>query len=113
VLITQVERARTNDTLTAQRHAGPVPGVELVRIGYLLDAAGDDPISVQYKDGVATFTVLNDLGAPLAGASVTLDNTDTRTTDRAGRVQFATARGGHTLLVVANGYANLELEVVV
>lgn len=113
VIVTEVERGRTGQRLTAIRYAGEPPRVELTGRGQLLDAAGAEPVRIDFKDGVATFTILNELGAPLAGASVTLDERDTRTTDRAGQVQFATTRGLHTLLVVANGYANLELEVTI
>lgn len=112
-LVTAVERGRTGQTLIAHRYADDPPRIEMIGRGRLIDAAGADQIRVDYKDGVATFTILNERGEPLAGASVTLDGTETRTTDRAGQVQFVTERGLHTLLVTANGYAPLEMEVVI
>lgn len=113
VMITTVDHAPTGQTLTARRWAGAPPRVELVARGARLDAAGEEAIQVNYRDGVATFTVLDDLGNPLANAAVTLDGAQTRTTDRSGLVQFTTPRGAHTLLIVATGYATQELEVVV
>lgn len=113
VMITTVDHAPTGQTLTARRWAGEPPRVELVARGARLDAAGEEAIQVSYRDGVATFTVLDDLGHPLANAAVTLDGTQTRTTDRSGLVQFTTPRGAHTLLIVAAGYATQELEVIV
>lgn len=113
VLITTVDHGANGQTLTARRWAGNVPVVELVSRGALLDAAGEEALQVAYRDGVATFTILDDLGNPLANAAVTLDGGQTRTTDRSGVVQFTTTRGVHTLLIVAAGYATQELEVIV
>jgi hypothetical protein len=113
VVITRVDRRASSQTLTAERRAGAVPRVELISRGARLDAAAEEALTVSYRDGVATFTILSELGQPLAGASVTLDDTDTRTTDQQGRVQFVTARGSHALIVVAAGYAPLEVEVTV
>jgi hypothetical protein len=77
----------------------------------LNELSADAGIRVAYRDGVATFTVLDFAGDPLANASVTLDGMLTRTTDRLGTVQFTTSRGLHGLLVVAAGYASMELDV--
>jgi len=113
-LITRVETDRTGALrLTAERPAGRAPRIELLGTSTLIDAARADPIAVSYRDGVATFTILTDLGDPLASASVTLDGSQTRTTDRSGQVQFTTERGLHSLLVTANGYAPLEMDVVI
>lgn len=110
-IITAADIRETGQTLTAVRWAGVVPRVELSAQGAYLPEASVQPVSVSYVDGIATITILTDLGEPLAGASVTLDETQTRTTDRNGQVQFATERGWHDLLVVAEGYATLEMEI--
>lgn len=112
-MITRITTTAERRTLTLARPAGPVPRVELARRGSLIDMAGADPLKITYRDGVATFTILTELGDPLAGASVSLDGAQTRSTDRRGQVQFATTRGAHTLLVVASGYEPFEMEVVV
>ena len=110
-IITAAEIRENGQTLTAVAWAGEVPRVELSAQGAYLPEASVQPVSVSYVDGIATITILTDLGEPLAGASVTLDETQTRTTDRNGQVQFATERGWHTLLVVAEGYTTLEMEI--
>lgn len=69
--------------------------------------------AITYENGVATFTILNELGDPLADASVMLDGVTVHVTDQKGQVQFVTARGKHRLLVEATGYASLEFEVQV
>ena len=99
--------------LTCARPAGPVRRVTALRHGALIEARGAQPVSVSYRDGVATFTILDEDGVPLAGAAVTLDEGETRYTDRLGQVQFATQRGVHALLITLSGYAPLEIEVEV
>lgn len=111
--ISRIARSADRYTITLILAAGSAPRIELVSRGERVETAGVDPLRVVYQDGVAAFTILNDLGDPLAGASVSLDGAETRTTDRLGQVQFTTTRGTHTLLVVAAGYAPFEMEVVV
>jgi hypothetical protein len=69
--------------------------------------------SLVYQDGRATFTILDDAGLPLAGATVTLDGgAARRLTDSAGHVTFTAARGAHVLFVEAAGYSDMQIEVV-
>ena len=75
-------------------------------------AAAAEP-SVNYRDGVATFTVSDDQGNPLANAAVTLDAMYTANTDSTGKVQFKTPRGAHTLTVSMAGFAAFEIDVIV
>jgi hypothetical protein len=112
VLSTALDRSRDALAIAAELSVGPVPRIELVQRGTAVDAATRQD-SVTYRDGVATFSVTDDTGAPLAGASVTLDGMHTRETDRLGKVQFRTTRGAHTLDVWMAGYAPFRLEVVV
>lgn len=113
-LIDRITRDETG-TLAIEliQPAGPAPYVELRTRAAALDPTGPEPLTVTYRDGMATFAITDDTGNPIAGASVTLDGAETRTTDRMGRVQFRTARGLHTLTVVAAGYALFEIEVTV
>lgn len=90
---------------------GHVPTIEVVGRGALVDADASEQISITYVDGVATFTILDELGAPLAGAQVTLETVATRVTDQNGRAQFATPRGVYTLLISASGFEDQEMEV--
>jgi hypothetical protein len=98
--------------LTLTCSAGTPPPIETLSHASAIDKA-EAVQQTLYKDGVATFTVSDDAGNPLAGASVTLDGIDTRTTDRLGQVQFKTERGPHTLTVYLAGYATFELDVIV
>jgi len=92
---------------------GPIMDVEITQLSEAFEPTPLEGITITYRDGIATFTILNDLGYPLGGASVMLDGTTTRTTDSKGQVQFTTTRGKHRLLVEASGYAPLEFEVEV
>jgi hypothetical protein len=110
--ISRLTISRTGRTVTCRRRAGPTPPITLLRhTSYLAGATAG--LEVTYRDGVATYTILDDAGNPLADAAVTLDGAQTGYTDRLGQVQFRTGRGAHTLTVVAAGYATQELEVEV
>lgn len=100
-------------TVTAEIFATAAPRVELVRRGTAMDAAAADAQPVTYRDGVATFTIQDDAGQPMAGAAVTLDGLYRANTDASGKVQFRTPRGAHTLTVRMPGFADITLEVVV
>ena len=113
VTATARERARDMLELTAWLPAGAAPRVVMVRRGLMVDAERTAPAAVVFRDGVATFTVTDDAGTPLAGAAVALDGQEMRNTDRFGRVQFKTSRGAHTLSVYMNGYSPFQLEVTV
>lgn len=114
-VLTSVALNRESSTysLTAEAFATAAPRVELQRRGTAMDVAAADAPSVSYRDGVATFTVLDEQGLPMAGAFVTLDGLYTANTDASGRVQFRTSRGAHTLTVRMPGYADFTMEVVV
>lgn len=108
-----LDREAGQYTLTASMHAADAPRVELRRRQTAVDAAPAGATGVTYRDGVATFTVYDDGGQPLAGAAVTLDGLYTANTDAAGHVQFRTERGAHTLTVRMSGYADFVMDVVV
>lgn len=67
--------------------------------------------TVEYRDGQALFTLLDEAGQAIAGASVTLDGAVTRVSDAHGRVSFPAPRGKHTVHVEATGYAPMDIEV--
>ncbi|MBD9395135.1 carboxypeptidase-like regulatory domain-containing protein [Acidovorax sp. ACV01] len=108
-----LDREQGSYTLKAEMHAASAPRVDLVRRGAALVPAANDAQQITYRDGVATFTVLDENGQPMAGAAVTLDGLYTANTDASGQVQFRTERGAHTLTVRMPGYADFALEVVV
>ena len=113
LMMREIDRTQARVDLEWRAPAGAVPEVRVASYGQAIDAAAAETLQVAFRDGIATFTVLNDAGAPLAGASVTLDNAITRTTDRFGRVQFTADPGPHTLTVVAAGFEPFEIGVTV
>lgn len=114
-VLTSVSLDRENGqyTIKAEMHTAAAPRVEMVRRGSALVPAATTAPPVAYRDGVATFTVLDDLGEPVANANVTLDGQATGTTNSIGQVQFRTTRGTHTLTVTAPGMAAFKLDVFV
>ncbi|KQO23498.1 carboxypeptidase-like regulatory domain-containing protein [Acidovorax sp. Leaf78] len=108
-----LDRERGAYTLKAEMHSTSAPRVDLVRRGSALVPSPTQAAPITYRDGVATFTILDDLGQPMAGAAVTLDGLVTANTNPLGQVQFRTPRGAHTLTVRMPGFAPLQLEVVV
>ena len=99
--------------ITINAAYGDAPAVNVTALSTAFEPIIPDQIAVIYRDGVATFTILDEAGKPLAGAKATLDGDVTRITDAAGRVQFTTSRGTHLLLIEATGFVNQELQVEV
>lgn len=114
-VVTAVAHDREQSTLkiTANLYTESAPRIEMQRRTSAIDAATAVEPSVNYRDGVATFNVSDEQGEPLAGATVMLDNMYTATTDSAGKVQFKTPRGPHTLTVRMPGFAAFEIDVIV
>jgi hypothetical protein len=112
-VVRSTARAADELSITATLLATGAPRVTLTQRGNAVDAATAQPAPVTFRDGVATFTITDEAGNPLAGAAVTLDGADTGNTDRLGQVQFRTARGTHTLTVYMAGYAPFEMDVIV
>lgn len=108
----EINRDQARVVVAAKVPAGPEPTVSVLSSGLAIDAAGADTIDVVFRDGLATFTILDDAGSPLAGVSVTLDSIVTRSTDQFGRVQFETDPGPHTLTIVATGFEPFELDLI-
>jgi hypothetical protein len=100
-------------TLTARLAAGDAPDITLTRQAGSFAPLGSGGISVDYKNGVATLTIVDESSRPLAGAKVTLDGSKTRVTDSKGQVQFTTARGIHPVAIDAMGYAPMEMDVAI
>ncbi|MEW6729039.1 MAG: hypothetical protein AB1332_06815 [Pseudomonadota bacterium] len=92
---------------------GEAPRIELATLSNAHEPVIPPGATVDYANGVATFTIRDDLGNPLPGAEVTLDGHATRLTDGAGRVSFQASRGKHMLLVEAQGYSPMQIEVTV
>lgn len=87
------------------------PAIVMQRRNTAVDlASAADPLT-KYSDGVATFTIYDESGNPLANATVTLDEMYTASTNASGQVQFKTPRGPHSLLISAVGYETFGMDV--
>lgn len=113
--VTAVTHDREQDSLhvLAILYVESPPKIIMQRQSTAIDQSTATTPSILYKDGTATFTVSDDQGNPLAGATVTLDGIQTSDTNAAGQVQFKTTRGQHTLTVSMSGFAAFEINVVV
>jgi len=100
-------------TMTCRMAAGTIPTITLTKQAGAFAPLGAGGVGVDYQNGVATLTILDDTSRPLAGAKVTLDGSKTRITDSKGKVQFTTAKGTHTVSIEATGYAPMESEIVI
>jgi len=108
-----LDREAGQYAIKAEMYTATAPRVEMVRRGAALVPSASTAPPPAYRDGVATFTILDDLGEPIAHASVTLDGQATATTNSIGQVQFRTTRGTHTLTVTAAGMPTFKLDVFV
>lgn len=86
------------------------PSIAVTAHSLALPDTTEGGVDVDFRDGVATFTVRDEDGKPLAGARVSMDGSAPRTTDQAGRVSFATRAGRHELLVEVPGFATNRVE---
>ncbi len=103
----------TDTAITCLAGADYSGEVRVVRrsTGADLDARTDTTYT--YRDGLLTYTVRDAAGRPLAGARITLDGAQTRSTDVHGRVQFRATRGRHVLTIEAAGYQTQTVEVTI
>lgn len=93
--------------------AGPAPRIVITQQSTQFAPLPAGGVSVAYRDGVATLTILDETGKPLVGAEVTLDGSKMRVTDSKGQVQFTTPRGTHHIEVHAAGYAPAEADITI
>jgi len=109
----ELDPARAQQRYRLRLTTGQPPAVRLDATAQALDDAPVSPLRIAYRDGVATLTVADDAGSPIPGAAVTLDGDVTRISDRRGQVQFKTARGPHSVRVVAYGYDDYEMDITI
>jgi hypothetical protein len=75
------------------------PTAEVTDFSLGLESTTEGLVEVAFKNGVATFTVLDDNSDPLVGARCALDSGMVKETNNQGKVSFTTARGSHTLII--------------
>jgi len=86
------ETLRSSPTITITNHSLG---------GNSIDTGG---IEVQFLNGIATFTVLDNSDKPIVGAYVSLDGAAPKKTNGQGQVVFTTTAGAHELAVEAAGF---------
>lgn len=107
-----VDVSRLQVEITATTPAGNVPRWTLSHLSTAHEPLIAESVSAVFIDGVATFTILDDSRRPLSGASVTIDGGQTKVSDKAGRVQFTATKGPHQLVIVASGFADRIVDIV-
>lgn len=111
LIVSDLDMDRGRVAMAIQAPVGPAPVLSAARLSAAFSPYIQAGAAVVYQDGLATFTILDDLGHALAGATVTLDGGERRISDNAGRAQFACARGAHDLLVEAPGHPSVHMEI--
>ncbi|MBR6976292.1 MAG: carboxypeptidase regulatory-like domain-containing protein [Ottowia sp.] len=98
---------------TAEAAAGDAPAITTQRLSSAFEPLLAAGIKVEFAGSEIIFTAVDENGQPLAGCRITLDDgAQVRIADASGRVSFPCARGKHTLLMEADGYAPMMSEVV-
>lgn len=98
---------------TVEAAAGDAPTIETQRLSSAFEPLLAAGIKVEFAGSEIIFTAVDENGQPLAGCRITLDDgAQVRIADASGRVSFPCARGRHTLLIEADGYAPMMSEVV-
>lgn len=86
-----------------ERRSGYLDAIEGERAGAVLDAT----------TGIATVTIYDDIGRPLSGAQVEIEDGIAATTDANGQIRFPALPGEYLLRVFKAGFDPLEVEVSV
>lgn len=100
-------------SLTLSKPADSINSATLSSLSVAFDPQTLPGPSVQFANGRATITFTDDKGAPLSGAKVTMDGSQTKITDKAGKATFTCTRGTHHIKVEATGYQPMEGEIEV
>jgi hypothetical protein len=96
-------------------YASPPPRIVLERRSGYLDALGAEPALAIFDaaTGIATVTIYDDIGRPLAGAQVEVEDGIAATTDASGQIQFPALPGSYLLRVFKPGFEPISIEVQV
>lgn len=87
------------------------PSVEVLTFSLAVDNTETGQVDVEFKNGIATFTVLDDNNQPLVGARCALDGGLVKFTNTQGKVSFTTTRGSHQLVIEHELYNSQTLLV--
>lgn len=90
--------------------SGP-PAIQLENHARAIRPKGIGGITSAWRNGVVTFTLLDENKQPLQNARVALDGSAPRTTSAQGKVSFDAPRGAHRIAITASGYAPFEMGV--
>lgn len=111
VLSAQAAFGDRTSILTGEIAWGDVPTIALTSYSKMASDTQTAGVEIAYVAGVATFTIQDDQGKPLANANVSLDGGAAKKTDAQGIVRFSAKPGSHVLYVLAAGFAAFEIEV--
>jgi hypothetical protein len=109
VLEVEVEPDAKSSRLTGEALLS-VPSATITGHSVGLPDTTEGGADVEFRDGVATFTIRDEDGRPLRGALVTLDGADAKRTDERGQVSFTTVPGPHILLIERDGFQTQQIE---
>lgn len=87
------------------------PAVNVTSHSLALPDSFTGALDVAVRDGVATFTVLDENKRGIVGARVSLDGGAPKTTDSLGQVRFVAVAGVHEVAIEAPGYVPMTLQV--
>jgi hypothetical protein len=116
VLSSVFDPISNRSAITFRVPAGAAPSVELVRQSARLGPQIFAGIGVETVGTERVLTLLEENGAPISGADVTLNGATTRQTDGGGRVTFPASsmpRGEHTLAIATRDGRKLTTKVQV
>lgn len=97
--------------ITAEAIVSDEPTITLTKHSLGSDTIGAGGVEVEFRNGVATLTVLDNSDKPLSGAYVSLDGEAPKKTNAQGQVSFVAAAGPHELAIEADGYVPFTIEI--
>lgn len=116
MILQVVPQPETNDVhVTGETLIGDKSIVTVTAHSIALADTVQAGLDVSVRDGVATFTATDEDGRPLAGARVSLDGGEAKTTDMQGHVSFTIAVGAegvlHEIAFEAPGFTPVKMEI--
>lgn len=113
VLSIEPNRKANRVHVTGECMIGDRPNVTITAHSIALPDTTEAGLDVTVRDGIATFTATDEDGKPIAGARVSLDGGEAKTTDAQGKVRFTVTSGGlHEVAFEAPGFSPVTLQVL-
>lgn len=84
------------------------PRVDVTAHSLALPDTTEGGVDIEFRNGIATFTALDDDGRPLYGARMSVDGGAPLTVDAKGQARFAVSSGQHELVIERDGYGTIR-----